>query len=78
MLKRILFGAISVAALGAPVFAITAKDKMDTCKFGATSQKLKGAARDAFIKKCMANEPAAARKPAAAPGAAPQSTDGDE
>jgi hypothetical protein len=38
---------------------------METCKFGADDQKLKGAPRTAFIKKCMANE-RAAKKPAAA------------
>jgi hypothetical protein len=38
-----------------PCFAVTAKDKMATCKFGADDQKLQGAARDAFLKKCMAN-----------------------
>jgi hypothetical protein len=29
---------------------------METCKFGADDQKLKGAARDKFMKKCMANK----------------------
>jgi hypothetical protein len=38
-----------------PSFAVSAKDKMATCKFGADDQKLQGAARDAFLKKCMAN-----------------------
>jgi hypothetical protein len=28
---------------------------MATCKFGADDQKLKGKARDAFMKKCMSN-----------------------
>jgi hypothetical protein len=28
---------------------------MATCKFGADDQKLEGAARNAFMKKCMAN-----------------------
>ncbi len=37
-------------------FAITSKAKMETCKFGADDQKLKGAARDKFMKKCMANK----------------------
>jgi hypothetical protein len=36
-------------------FAVDAKQKMATCKFGADDQKLQGAARDAFLKKCMAN-----------------------
>ncbi len=52
----------------APCFAITAKDKMATCKFGADDQKLQGPARSAFMKKCMSNkdEP----RGSAAPGAA--------
>ena len=29
---------------------------METCKFGADDQKLQGAARDTFMKKCMANK----------------------
>jgi hypothetical protein len=50
-------------------FAVDAKQKMATCKFGADDQKLQGAARDAFIKKCMANrnDP---RGPASGGGAA--------
>ena len=54
---------------------------METCKFGADADKLTGAKRDAFIKKCMGKanyEPKARRdamkkKPAAAttPAAAP-------
>jgi psiF repeat len=39
----------------APSFALSAKDKMATCKFGADDQKLDGAARDAFMKKCMSS-----------------------
>jgi hypothetical protein len=39
----------------APSFAVSAKDKMATCKFGADDQKLAGAARNAFMKKCMSN-----------------------
>jgi len=37
-------------------FAITAKEKMATCKFGADDQKLQGKARNTFMKKCMANK----------------------
>ena len=37
-------------------FAITSKAKMETCKFGADDQKLQGAARNKFMKKCMANK----------------------
>jgi hypothetical protein len=46
---------IAIAVPGAPAFAVSAKDKMATCKFGADDQKLKGKARDAFMKKCMSN-----------------------
>lgn len=45
---------IAIAPTG-PCFAVSAKEKMETCKFGADDQKLQGAARDAFMKKCMAN-----------------------
>jgi hypothetical protein len=36
-------------------FAVTPKEKMVTCKFGADDQKLQGAARTKFLKNCMAN-----------------------
>jgi hypothetical protein len=39
----------------APSFAVSAKDKIATCKFGADDQKLAGAARNTFMKKCMSN-----------------------
>jgi hypothetical protein len=50
---------VVVAALAAfcltsaPSMAVTAKEKMVTCKFGADNQKLKGAARMSFLSKCM-------------------------
>ena len=55
--SRYAFVAAFVMALlpSAPSFAVNSKDKMATCKFGADDQKLKGPARDAFMKKCMAN-----------------------
>jgi hypothetical protein len=40
----------------APSFAITAKEKMVTCKFGADDLKLKGAKRATFLKRCMSNK----------------------
>lgn len=59
----ILIGALAIL-LPAPATALTAKQKMETCKFGADDQKLKGPKRKAFINKCMADEkPAAAAKP---------------
>lgn len=39
-----------------PAAAATKAQKMETCKFGADDQKLTGAKRTAFIKRCMANE----------------------
>jgi hypothetical protein len=36
-----------------PASAITAKQKMETCKFGADNEKLTGKKRTAFIHKCM-------------------------
>jgi hypothetical protein len=58
-------------------FAISSKVKMETCKFGADDQKLQGAARSKFMKKCMANKddprgPAVAAPPAAAAAPPPQ------
>jgi hypothetical protein len=55
----------------APAFAVTAKDKMATCKFGADDQKLAGAARIAFMKKCMANRDDPRGPAIGAAGAAP-------
>ena len=45
-----------VALLALPAAAATKAQKMETCKFGADDQKLTGAKRNAFIKRCMANE----------------------
>ena len=47
-----------------PAFAVTAKEKQETCKFGADDQKLKGAARKSFMTKCMSNTDAPRGKPA--------------
>jgi hypothetical protein len=55
--------ALLLSALNTPVFALTAEEKMATCKFGADSQNLTGAKRKTFISKCMANENAPARQP---------------
>jgi hypothetical protein len=64
-----LAGLIPLLLTANPVLAATAKQKMDTCKFGADNQQLKGAKRTAFIKRCMANEDyePPARKDAAPP-----------
>jgi hypothetical protein len=57
-----------------PAAAITAKEKMATCKFGADDQKLQGKPRTAFIAKCMANknDPRGAGQPGAAAGPKPE------
>jgi hypothetical protein len=88
MLGRLcLVGALPLLVLSSPVLAATNAEKMETCKFGADNDKLAGAKRDAFIKRCMAGgnyEPAArkdamkktgAKKPAAAAKPAPASDD---
>jgi hypothetical protein len=53
-------GLFAILVLATPAFAITAQQKMATCKFGADNQKLVGAARKTFIARCMANEDAPA------------------
>jgi len=58
-----------------PASALTYKQKLETCTFGANDQKLTGAKRKSFIARCMANRndprgPApkpAAMKPATPP-----------
>jgi hypothetical protein len=64
----IVAGMLAVTLPSAPSFALTAKEKMDTCKFGADEQKLQGAPREAFLKKCMANK----NDPRGSAGANPQ------
>ena len=77
---RYIFLAATLIAMlpSAPSFAVTAKEKMATCKFGADDQKLQGAVRAKFMKNCMANRndprgpaPAAASGTPAAGGAPP-------
>ncbi len=52
--------------LASPASALTKEQKFETCKFGADNDKLAGAKRNAFIKRCMAkgNYEPAARKDA--------------
>lgn len=65
MLGRLsLLAFLPVVMLATPASAITAKQKMETCKVGADDQKLTGKPRDAFIKRCVAGgnyEPQARR-----------------
>jgi hypothetical protein len=57
MLRYVIAAAALTFMLpGSQSFAITSKAKMETCKFGADDQKLQGAARNKFMKKCMANK----------------------
>lgn len=76
MVRYVFAAAILVALLpAAPSYAVTVKEKMVTCKFGADDQKLQGPARAKFLKNCMANrnDPrgAGATAGAAPAGAAP-------
>jgi hypothetical protein len=72
MHRRIFIAAILIAVLpSTPSFAVTAKDKMATCKFGADDQKLAGAARTKFMKNCMANKNDPRGRAGAAGGAVP-------
>ena len=69
--QSILVATVLIVALpSAPSFAVTAKEKMATCKFGADDQKLAGAARTKFMKNCMANKNDPRGSAAGAPGAA--------
>jgi psiF repeat len=45
---------LPILLLATPASALTAKQKMETCKIGADNQDLKGAKRNAFIHRCMA------------------------
>ena len=51
----LLTAALIVLVPVGPCLAVDAKQKMATCKFGADDQRLQGAARNAFLKKCMEN-----------------------
>jgi hypothetical protein len=57
MPRYAFLAAVLIAMLpSAPSFAVSPKDKMATCKFGADDQKLAGAARNTFMKKCMSDK----------------------
>ena len=66
MMARLLVAAGLAASIvfSLPAVAATAKQKQETCKFGADDQKLKGAARKSFMTKCMSNADAPRGKPA--------------
>jgi psiF repeat len=46
----------AMLAPATPASAVTAAEKMETCKFGADHQKLAGAARKKFLARCMAED----------------------
>jgi hypothetical protein len=70
MHRYVFIAAMLIAVLpSGPSFAVTAQQKMATCKFGADDQKLEGKARGTFMKKCLSNKNDP-RGPAAASGAA--------
>jgi hypothetical protein len=53
--------AFMMASADTPASAITAAEKMETCKFGADADKLAGAKRKRFLSRCMANTDAPAK-----------------
>lgn len=56
MLRYVVAAILVVMLPGVPSYAVTSKDKMSICKFGADDQKLTGPARSKFMKKCMSNK----------------------
>ena len=71
MTMRLLIAAgFAVALLGqaglgdAGAQTVTRQQKMETCNFGANSQKLTGAKRKSFIAKCMSDTDSPRGKPA--------------
>jgi hypothetical protein len=67
MPQRASLGLLVVLLLNAPAVALTAQEKAATCKFGADDQKLQGAARKAYMAKCMSNKDSPRGKLMAAP-----------
>jgi hypothetical protein len=63
-MPRLILATVFLAVMmpNTSVLALTAQEKMTTCRFGADDQKLKGAKRKTFLSRCMANESAPARK----------------
>lgn len=63
MLRAIGIGLAASLLLATPSHAITPKEKMVTCKFGADDQKLAGKARSTFMSRCMAKSDGPAVRP---------------
>jgi psiF repeat-containing protein len=59
-----VLGLLAAGLADAPVHAATKQQKLETCTFGADNQKLTGAARTSFMKKCMADEDRPSAPPA--------------
>jgi hypothetical protein len=62
VLRVLALSLFAALVFSAPAGAVTAKQKMETCKFGAQDQKLTGKEEKAFIRKCMAASDAPAKK----------------
>jgi hypothetical protein len=82
MLRIIGLTGLALLLLAGPASAVTYKEKLATCKAGATDLKLTGKKRNDFIKKCVGRgdyEPPgrtvekkpAMKKPPAKPATAP-------
>ena len=55
LIAGIVSGLALAVAAAAPALAVTAKQKHDTCVFGADHPKLTGKEREKFMRNCMAN-----------------------
>jgi hypothetical protein len=55
MIRFAVTAGLLTVMFSAPSFAVTPKEKLATCQFGANDQKLAGAQRTKFIRDCMAN-----------------------
>jgi hypothetical protein len=73
MVRLMTAAGLAASVLFSPhAFAATSKQKMETCTFGADDQKLTGAARKAFMAKCMSNKDSPRGKAIGAPAAKPR------
>jgi hypothetical protein len=84
MLRSIGLIGLALLLLAHPASAVTYKEKLATCKSGATDLKLTGKKRDEFLKKCvgkgdyeppgrtMAKKKPAMKKPPAKPVTVPE------
>jgi len=55
LIAGLVSGLTLAVAVTAPALALTAKQKHDTCVFGADHPKLTGKEREKFMRNCMAN-----------------------